>query len=129
MKTTESGKSIILFDGACGFCNLSVSFIIRHDKKNSFRFVPFQTAASRQLLKKFSLNENYSGSLVLIEGNTFFLKSTAALRIARTLNPPVNWLSVFILVPKFLRDPVYDWIARHRNSWFGKQNSCVLPRK
>lgn len=120
-------KSIVLFDGGCNFCNSTVKFILRHNRKENFIFIPLQTKAAKELLTKFQLSATYSESIVLIEDGKIFLKSTAVLRIARKLNAVYNWFCIFIVVPKYVRDKGYDWIAKYRNRWFGKQDSCILP--
>jgi predicted DCC family thiol-disulfide oxidoreductase YuxK len=120
-------KSIILFDGVCNFCNASVNFIIRHNRKESFLFVPLQSSYGKKLLQRFSIRENYSESIVLIEDNKIYFKSTAALRIAKKSDGLLSSLYLFIIIPSFLRDHVYDWIARHRSSWFRNQNNCIVP--
>jgi predicted DCC family thiol-disulfide oxidoreductase YuxK len=120
-------KSIVLFDGRCNFCNASVNFIIKHNRKEDFIFVPLQSPYGKEILERFHLLKNYTESIVLIEGKKVFFKSTAALRISKKLNGMLSLLFVFILVPAFLRDGMYDWIAKHRMSWFKNQDSCIVP--
>ena len=127
MTKTIPEKSIVLFDGACNFCSATVNFILRHNRKKNFFFVPLQAKTGKELLTKFHLSANYSESIVLIEDGKIFIKSTAVLRIARKLNAVYNWFFVFIIVPKYLRDKGYDRIAKYRNRWFGKPDSCILP--
>jgi predicted DCC family thiol-disulfide oxidoreductase YuxK len=129
MQKSNPEKSIILFDGDCNFCNASVSFIIRHNRKKSFHFFPLQSTHGRDLLRKFKVNENYIDSLVLIEGQRIFFKSSAALRIAGKLNGALRLLYLFLIVPRFVRDKVYTWIANRRSSWFKNQNNCILPER
>ena len=127
MKKNNREKSIVLFDGVCNFCNASVNFIVRHNGKEDFLFVPLQSSYGKKLLKNFNILENYSESIILIENENIFFKSTAALRIAKKLNGSLSWLYSLTMIPVFLRDPVYDWIAKHRHSWFRNQNSCIVP--
>jgi predicted DCC family thiol-disulfide oxidoreductase YuxK len=127
MSKNKHQPPIILFDGVCKFCNASVSFIIRHRWKEDFHFIPLQSAEGKKFLELFHLPANYTDSVVLVEDGKLFLKSTAALRIARKLNPAYSWWSVFIFIPRFIRDRVYDWIAAHRNSWFKSQETCEIP--
>lgn len=119
-------KSIILFDGVCNLCNNTVQFVIKRDNKQQFLFASLQSDAAAKLLLQFSNKKIGLQSIVLIEDNKVYDKSTAALRIARKLNPLWNILYIFIIVPKNLRDLVYDYIAKHRYKWFGKQDSCIL---
>ncbi len=119
-------KSIILFDGVCNLCNNSVQFVIKRDNKQQFLFASLQSDAATKLLLQFYSKKIEIQSIVLIEENKVYDKSTAALRIARKLNPLWNVLYIFIIVPKSLRDLVYDFIAKNRYKWFGKQDSCIL---
>jgi len=119
-------KSIILFDGVCNLCNNSVQFIIKRDNKQQFLFASLQSDAAAKLLLQFYSKKIELQSIVLIEENKVYDKSTAALRIARELNPFWNVLYIFIIVPKSFRDLVYDFIAKNRYKWFGKQDNCML---
>ena len=122
-------KSVVLFDGGCNFCKASVNMVVRHNKKDCFLFIPIQSPKAKEFLEKFNLPEHFLGSIVLIEKDKIFYKSTAILRIIRRMNPVINWLFVFIIVPNFLRDPVYDWIAKHRNRLTNEGSSCVAEEK
>jgi predicted DCC family thiol-disulfide oxidoreductase YuxK len=125
----ESGThtAIILFDGVCNFCNSSVNFVIRHDKKDRFHFAPLQSDTGKKLLDQFHENNMEMDSVVLIENNKLYKRSTAILRIARRLGGAYSLLYGFILVPRFLRDAVYDFIGHNRYKWFGKKDSCMIP--
>lgn len=119
-------KSILLFDGICNLCNASVQFILKRDPKEQFIFASLQSDAAKNILLQYNL-KNYSlNSLVLIEEGQLFQKSTAALKICRHLNWPWKLFYVFILLPKILRDKVYEFVAKRRYRWFGKKDSCVL---
>lgn len=121
-----NNEAIILFDGICNLCNSSVQFVLKHDAKKQFLFASLQSDASRKLLLQFNYENAKMTSIVLIENNKVYDKSTAALRIARKLNPLWNWLYVLIIIPKSIRDFVYDIIAKNRYGWFGKRNSCLV---
>lgn len=121
----DENKAVILFDGVCNLCNTSVDFVIRKDKNEYFQFGALQQ--SSDLLKKYHIDSQYLNSLVLIENGKVFYKSSAALRIAKRLDGAWPLLFSFIMFPKFVRDPVYSWIANNRYRWFGKGNSCRLP--
>lgn len=127
MSTTGFPDNIILFDGVCNFCNSSINFIIRHDKKNRFRFAPLQSEPGLALIKKHELPEAFLGSVILIENGKAYVKSTAALRIARRLNGGWPLFYGFIILPPFCRDWVYNIIARNRYKWWGKKESCMVP--
>jgi predicted DCC family thiol-disulfide oxidoreductase YuxK len=123
----EVKHPVILFDGVCNLCNASVQFIIRHDKKQIFRFAALQSAFGQSALKKFNLADKNIDSVILVENNSVQLKSDAALNIAKQLGGIYSLFYVFIVVPKFIRNSVYDFIARNRYRWFGKQESCMIP--
>lgn len=118
---------VILFDGVCNLCNASVQFIIRHDKKQIFRFAALQSAFGQRVIENFNLTDKNIDSVILFENNSVQLKSDAALSIAKQLGGIYSLLYVFIVVPKFIRNSVYDFIARNRYRWFGKQESCMIP--
>lgn len=119
--------SVILFDGVCNLCNASVQFIIKHDKKQLFRFAALQSAFGQNVVNKFNLADKNIDSVILLENNSVLLKSDAALRIAKQLGGIYSMLYVFIVLPKFIRNRIYDFIARNRYRWFGKQESCMIP--
>lgn len=121
----DENKAVILFDGVCNLCNTSVDFIIRKDKNEYFQFGALQQ--SPDLLKKYDIDAEYLNSLVLIENKKVYYKSSAALRIAKKLDGAWPLLFSFIVIPTFVRDPVYNFIANNRYRWFGKGNSCRLP--
>jgi predicted DCC family thiol-disulfide oxidoreductase YuxK len=118
---------IVLFDGVCNLCNREVQFIIKRDKKKQFLFTPLQSKAAQVLLEKFNLPTSNFDSFVLVENGKIYLKSTAVLRIARRLGFGWSLLYVFIIVPPFARNAVYDLVARNRYKWFGKKETCMVP--
>lgn len=117
----------IIFDGVCHLCNQSVDFVIRRDKQRRFRYTANQMEAGRRILQQHGKDPDEVHSVYLFEDGTLYDKSTAALRIARGLGFPWSLAYVFIIVPPFLRNAIYDWIARNRYRWFGKKDSCRLP--
>ena len=118
---------IILFDGVCNLCNSGVNFIIDHDRKNIFRFASLQSDAGQTLLKKFSLNNESFDSIILIDNEKYFSRSSAVLKIVK--NFPGFWklLYISIVIPPAIRDFLYDIIAENRYKWFGKKDSCRVP--
>ena len=118
---------IILFDGVCNLCTSSVQFIIRNDLKQHFRFASQQSDIGKKLLTKNYIDINKTNSLVLIDQGKVYQKSTGALRIAKQLSFGWSLLYVFILVPPFIRNPIYDFIAANRYKWFGKKEACWIP--
>jgi predicted DCC family thiol-disulfide oxidoreductase YuxK len=123
----EANESIILFDGVCNLCNRSVQFIIRRDKKNRFRFAAIQGKTGQSLMQQFQLTQNEINSFLLIEGQKIYTRSTAALRVFRQLGGLWSILYVFIIVPPFIRDVIYNWVARNRYKWYGKRDACMIP--
>jgi predicted DCC family thiol-disulfide oxidoreductase YuxK len=123
----ERGYDIILFDGICNLCNSSVNFIIRHDKGNKFKFAALQSDIGNELVEKFSIDSKKTDSIILIKNEKYFIKSSAALRIARGLSGAYPLLFAFMIIPPFIRNLVYDYIARNRYKWYGKRESCMIP--
>jgi predicted DCC family thiol-disulfide oxidoreductase YuxK len=124
----EDNKSLLLFDGVCNLCNSSVQFILLRDKKDRFRFASLQSDYGQNLLREHNLPTQSFNSLVLVENGKIYKKSTAALRIARKLKGLWPLLFAFIIIPPFIRNFVYDIIAKNRYRWFGKKEECMLPR-
>jgi len=122
-----NNDTIILFDGVCNLCNSAVNFVIRHDKKNRFRFATLQSETGKELLKKHTLYNTPIDSFVLIESNNAYTRSTAALRICRHLDKFYPFLYFFIVIPPPIRNFIYNFIARNRYKWFGKRNECIIP--
>jgi predicted DCC family thiol-disulfide oxidoreductase YuxK len=120
-------ERILLFDGVCNLCNGVVQFVIERDHRQQFKFASLQSEAGQALLQKFRLPTQQFDSFVLVEGQTCFTESTAALRVARQLPGLWSWLYICIIVPKPIRDWVYRTVARNRYRWFGKQESCMMP--
>lgn len=120
-------QRVVLFDGVCNLCNQSVLFIIRRDPKQKFRFAALQSAFGQEVLGRHHLDPSALYSIILVDGDSVVDRSTAALRIARELSGLWPLLYVFIVVPPFLRNWIYDWISRNRYRWFGKKDECMIP--
>jgi predicted DCC family thiol-disulfide oxidoreductase YuxK len=125
----EEDKVILLFDGTCKLCNGTVNFILSRDKQDRFRFAALQSSPGKSILAKFHLDAGKMDSVVLIEEETAYVRSDAALRILKNLGGGWPLLYVFVVVPVFLRDPIYNLIAKKRYAWFGKTESCRVPDK
>jgi predicted DCC family thiol-disulfide oxidoreductase YuxK len=119
--------AIVLFDGVCNFCNHSIQFIIKRDKKSYFKFGALQSEEGKALLEQHGLSPEVLDTIVLIEHGKAYTYSTAPLRITRKLAWLWPLFYGFILIPSFIRDPIYRWISRNRYKWFGKQESCMMP--
>lgn len=120
-------KKIILFDGVCNLCNSSVTFVIKRDKKDAFRFAALQSEVGQQLIAKFNIDTAQTDSIILIDNDKAYVKSSAALRAARSLSSAWPLLYGFMIVPRFLRNWVYDYIAKNRYKWYGQRESCMIP--
>jgi predicted DCC family thiol-disulfide oxidoreductase YuxK len=118
---------VILFDGVCNLCNRSVQFVIKRDKDKIFRFAPLQGKFGQHLLQKFHLDPTDLNSFVLLEGDRVYRRSSAALRVAKQLKGGWKFLYGLMIVPPFIRNAVYNLIARNRYKWFGKRNECMIP--
>ena len=119
--------SIILFDGVCNLCNGAVNFVIKRDPGNVFKFAPLQEKQGALLLKTHAIDIQKLDSIVLIENENVYTKSSAALRIARKMSNLWPLFFVLLIIPSFIRDGVYDFIAKNRYKWFGKKEQCMIP--
>jgi len=117
----------VLFDGVCGLCNASVGFVLERERGPTLRFAPLQSDAARSLLVRCGIDPEGLDTLVLIEGDRAWVRSDAALRIARHLRAPWRWCHAFRVVPRFVRDTVYRCVARVRYRMFGRLDACVMP--
>jgi predicted DCC family thiol-disulfide oxidoreductase YuxK len=124
-------RPVLFFDGECNLCNSSVQFIIRHDKQKRFLFAPLQSPAGREALSNISLSfgegRGEVSSLILLYRGRYYIRSSAALHTARLLSGLWPVLYAGMILPRFLRDAVYDFISRNRYKWFGKRSECMIP--
>lgn len=126
MEETTNHK-IILFDGVCNLCNSSVNFVIRKDKNDVFRFAALQSEIGKKYINKFSIDPSQTDSIILVEGEKHYVKSSAALTIAKSLKGVYPLFYGFMIIPNFIRNWVYDYIAKNRYKWYGKKESCMIP--
>ena len=123
----DHAHPVILFDGACNLCNASVNYIIDHDPAARFRFASLQSEAGKAIAAEYGIDAQALSSMVLIEPGQAYLRSTATLRVYRQLKGPIRLLWLFILVPRPIRDAIYNLIAKRRYKWFGQRKACRLP--
>lgn len=123
----ETNHKILLFDGLCNLCNSSVLFVIKRDAKRQIRYAPIQSKQGMMLMKKYGIEEAFLGSLIFIDEGKVYLRSTGALRLCRYLKGLWPLLYILIIVPPFIRNTVYDLVAKKRYEWFGKKESCMVP--
>ena len=119
---------VVLFDGECNLCHAGVQFILKRDKQGKVRFASLQSDVAKQLLEKFQLPKDGLDSMILVEADHIYVRSSAALRICRYLDGAWKLLYGLLILPPFIRDGLYSWVARHRYAWFGKAQTCFLPQ-
>jgi len=117
----------ILFDGVCNLCNGFVRFVVRRDPAARFRLAALQSPAAAALLREAGVASPLPDSVILVEDGRVYLRSGAALRIARGLRFPWPLAYAAIVVPRFIRDRVYDAVAARRYRWFGRRDVCMVP--
>jgi len=123
-----NNKKIILFDGFCNLCESSVIFVIKHDKKDIFRFVALQSDLGKEIVKHIGIQSNHIDSVILYEpGISYFYKSAAAIEIAKDLGGFFHFGTLFSLIPESLRNLLYDYFAKNRYKWYGQKDSCLNP--
>jgi len=121
-------KKIILFDGVCNLCDSTVQFIIKHDKEDLFRFVALQSDLGQEIINHIGLDTSKTDSIILYEpGTAYYYKAEAALKIAKELGGVYSLLSIFTVLPNYLNNKVYDYVARNRYKWYGKKEECMIP--
>ena len=124
---SQTPHSVVLFDGYCNLCSGAVVFILKREQGDLFRFASLQSSYAERLLEELGIGEEAPDSIILVEGDRYFYRSAAALRIAKRLRRLWPLLYAFVVVPRVIRDPVYNWIARNRYRWFGKRKTCFMP--
>lgn len=120
---------LILFDGVCNFCDQSVQWIIRQDKSNQFFFASLQSPLGQQVLSHYGIDRGQIDSVVYLRNQKAHIKSTAALYVLKDLGGWMSAIFIFILLPTFLRDFIYDQFAKRRYLLFGKKEECMIPSK
>ena len=120
-------NDLIIFDGVCNLCTFSVRFILQHETAPQLYFTPLQSPAGTRLLQQYGFDPVDAKTFVLLQHGQAYTRSEAALRVAKYLRWPWRGLAIFRLMPRSLRDQLYDYIAQHRYRWFGKQAVCMLP--
>lgn len=120
---------LILFDGVCNFCNYWVDFIIQRDQKAFFRFVPIQSRFARNLTAELKIDASKSDTIILLVNEKVYFKSDAVMQITKKLDGLWKLLYVFMIIPKPIRDLIYNLFAKNRYNWFGRKKSCRIPSK
>ncbi len=118
---------LILFDGVCSFCNYWVNFAIKRDRKKKLHFTPLQGETAKWLLPQYNLNPTSLSSVIFIDSGKAWTQSSAAIRICKHLDGGWKLFYGLMIIPKFIRDFLYNIIARNRYKWFGKKENCMMP--
>jgi predicted DCC family thiol-disulfide oxidoreductase YuxK len=124
---TRPVDDLVIFDGVCNLCNGSVRFILRHEAAPVLRFVPFQSPAGERLMRKHGFDPSDVRTFVLLADGRVYVKSDAAIRIARHFRGAWRYLALGRVVPRPIRDRAYDLVARNRYRWFGRIQACMVP--
>ena len=129
MKNILDNKKLILFDGVCNLCNSSVLFVIKRDKMDDFMFAPLQGETGQQIINEYNIDTTQTDSIILYDKEKvkIYSKSTAALKVAKHLGFPFNFSVILQVIPAFIRDWVYDYVAKNRYKWYGKKDACMIP--
>ncbi|MBL7774456.1 MAG: thiol-disulfide oxidoreductase DCC family protein [Saprospiraceae bacterium] len=125
---SDTDSPILFFDGVCNLCNASVQWVLARDRRGMFRFAALQSAAGQEHLRHFGQDTERFDSVVLIADGRLYTRSDAALEVLRRLGRPWSWTYFLRWIPQPMRDVAYDWVARNRYRWFGRQEECWLPR-
>lgn len=120
-------RPVLFFDGVCNLCTGSVQFVLKRDRKKQFLFASLQGKNGQELLKQDNIPVNELKSLILKEDDRIYTRSTAVLRMLKQLGGGWKLLYAFIIIPPFIRDAIYNLIARNRYKWFGKKEECWVP--
>lgn len=123
----DTNDNILLFDGVCNLCNRVIQFTIRRDPERKFKFASLQSDTGQQILKKLGLSIDDFESFVLIKGDKYFLRSSAALMVLRELGGFWRLFYFFIIVPRPVRDFLYNLVAKSRYRIFGRRATCMVP--
>lgn len=121
-------KKIVLFDGVCNLCDNLVNKVIAADRRDQFRFTSLDSELGQQILQQIGVDRAQTDSIVLyIPGEAYYVKSQAALMIAKYLGGWYTLLTFFLILPTKLADSLYDYIAKNRYKWYGKKDQCMIP--
>ena len=126
-KKSDMNHPVLLFDGVCNVCNEYVQFILKRDSKGFFRFASLQSDAGKAILRKYNLPTDTIDTVVMIENQIAYTRSDVGIRMTRYMGGLWPLLYGLIIIPKAIRDAIYNWIAKNRYKWFGKKESCMIP--
>jgi len=128
LDTLPKNKKIILFDGVCNLCNSSINYIIDHDKQDLFRFVSLQSDLGGTIQEYLDLENKSLDTIILyIPDEAYYIKSTAAIKIMSEFLGLWKLMLIFLILPSSIRDLAYNYVAKNRYKWYGRQESCRIP--
>jgi predicted DCC family thiol-disulfide oxidoreductase YuxK len=122
----NTDNPVILFDGVCNLCNKSVQFVIQKDSAAKFRYASLQSEFGQRILQEYHLPADEFNSFILLQDNKIYTRSTGALKMLSQLDG-WKWTRILSIIPKFIRDGVYNLISKSRYRWFGKRDECMIP--
>lgn len=126
-KLIEQNKKIILFDGECNLCNHSVQLLLKNDPQDTFRFISLQSTFGKKIQHEYGIDTSYQSSIIVINDYVSYMaKSSAILSLTRSMGKLWPLLNIFWVIPKSIRDSLYDYIAARRYQWFGRKNTCMV---
>ena len=118
---------VILYDGVCKLCNRSVNIILRIDRQGRLKLAALQSDYGRRVLAEHGMKFDPLDTMMLLEGGRLAVKSTAIIRISKYLGGVWPLAMILLIIPRVIRDALYDIIAKNRYRWFGKYDTCPLP--
>lgn len=127
MTSVNTSRPVLYFDGVCNLCNGVVQFIIRHDKKQQFLFASLQSVSGQKILAEMPEAAQQAGSVILQYNNKYYTRSSAILQVCRLLGGWFMLLLAGYILPPFIRNTLYNFIARNRYRWFGQKEECMIP--
>lgn len=128
MENLPRDKKIILFDGVCNLCDNTVQYIIKHDKKDIFRFVQLQSTLGQEIVKYIGVDISKTDSIIFYQpGHSYYYKAEAAMKIAKELKGAASLIGFFSFLPNWFSNSIYDFVAKNRYKWYGKKDECMMP--
>ncbi len=120
-------QTSVFFDGVCNLCNRSVNFLISKDKKEVLKFASLQSEYAQNIIPKELLNRENLDTIIVYSDGQFYDRSNAVLKLCKVLGGGFYVVLIGYLIPRFVRDGLYRFIANNRYHWFGKQFQCRVP--
>jgi len=122
-------QPIVLFDGECTLCSHSVQFLLRNNRSGNLNFTSLQSETGSEIVKLAGKTYSQADTLLLLQDNKIYGYSTAALKITAHLGLPWSLTRVFLIVPPIIRDTLYQFVAKNRYKWFGRESFCTIEEK